>query len=113
MEEITIIKSPLTPLFQRGGCKEEGLFQRGSQELTHTLVRRVLKIFLFMKQRAGLTIILLFMALFLLPAAADAHLVNTGFGTFYDGVVHLFITPSDILVALGLGLLAGLCGAPA
>jgi hydrogenase/urease accessory protein HupE len=56
---------------------------------------------------------LLFMTLILLPAVADAHLVNTGFGTFYDGVVHLFITPSDILVAIGLGLLAGLCGAPA
>ncbi|UCD34128.1 MAG: HupE/UreJ family protein [Nitrospiraceae bacterium] len=47
------------------------------------------------------------------PSPADAHLVNTGFGTFYDGVVHLFITPSDILVAIGLGLLAGLCGAAA
>lgn len=52
------------------------------------------------------------MGLLLLPATADAHLVNTGFGTFYDGVAHLFITPSDILVVLGLGLLAGLCGAP-
>ena len=47
------------------------------------------------------------------PSPAEAHLVNTGFGTFYDGVVHLFITPSDILVATGFGLLAGLCGAPA
>jgi urease accessory protein len=53
------------------------------------------------------------MSLLLLRGSADAHLVNTGFGTFYDGVVHLFITPSDILVALGLGLLAGLCGASA
>lgn len=53
------------------------------------------------------------MTLFLLPAAADAHLVNTGFGTFYNGVVHLFITPSDMLVTIGLGLLAGLCGAAA
>jgi len=68
-------------------------------------------VFLFLKQRTGLTGTLLFMTILLLPAVADAHLVNTGFGTFYDGVAHLFITPSDILVALGLGLLAGLCGA--
>ena len=50
-------------------------------------------------------------ALCLAPQTAHAHLVQTGFGTFYDGVVHLFITPPDLLVAIGLGLLAGLCGA--
>jgi urease accessory protein len=49
----------------------------------------------------------------LAPGEAHAHLVQTGFGTFYDGVVHLFITPPDLLVAIGLGLLAGLCGASA
>jgi len=73
----------------------------------------VRNVFLFLKQRTGLTGTMLFMTILLLPATADAHLVNTGFGTFYDGVAHLFITPSDILVVLGLGLLAGLCGAPA
>ncbi|MDX1814725.1 MAG: hypothetical protein R3239_02095, partial [Thermodesulfobacteriota bacterium] len=52
-------------------------------------------------------------ALCLAPQTAHAHLVQTGFGTFYDGVVHLFITPPDLLVAIGLGLLAGLCGAAA
>lgn len=66
-----------------------------------------------MKLCTGLTATLSFVTLFLFPAAAEAHLVNTGFGTFYDGLVHLFITPSDILVAIGLGLLAGLCGAAA
>jgi hydrogenase/urease accessory protein HupE len=71
------------------------------------------KSFLCLKQPTRLLCPLLFMTLFLLPAAADAHLVNTGFGTFYDGVVHLFITPSDMLVTIGLGLLAGLCGAAA
>jgi urease accessory protein len=54
-----------------------------------------------------------FAALCLSPQAAHAHLVQTGFGTFYDGVVHLFITPPDLLVAIGLGLLAGLGGAAA
>jgi len=42
--------------------------------------------------------------------SADAHLVQTGFGTFYDGVVHLLITPTDLLVVIGFGLLAGLGG---
>ncbi|MGB7970682.1 MAG: HupE/UreJ family protein [Candidatus Deferrimicrobiaceae bacterium] len=50
------------------------------------------------------------LALCLAPQTAHAHLVQTGFGTFYDGVVHLFITLPDLLVASGLGLLAGLCG---
>jgi urease accessory protein len=52
----------------------------------------------------------LFTILCLSPLDAHAHLVQTGFGTFYDGITHLLITPSDILVVIGLGLLAGLCG---
>lgn len=52
-------------------------------------------------------------ALCITPQTAHAHLVQTGFGTFYDGVVHLFITPPDLLVAIGIGLLAGLCGVAA
>lgn len=47
---------------------------------------------------------------YIAPSEAHAHLVQTGFGTFYDGITHLLITPPDILVAIGLGLLAGLCG---
>jgi urease accessory protein len=53
------------------------------------------------------------LALCLAPQTVHAHLVQTGFGTFYDGVVHLFLTPPDLLVAIGLGLLAGLCGSAA
>jgi urease accessory protein len=49
----------------------------------------------------------------LAPMSAHAHLVQTGFGTFYDGLVHLVLTPADLLVVLGLGLLAGSCGAAA
>ena len=49
----------------------------------------------------------------LIPMSAHAHLVQTGFGTFYDGMVHLVITPADLLVVLGFGLLAGSCGAAA
>lgn len=42
--------------------------------------------------------------------AARAHLVNTGFGPFYDGLVHPFLTPEDLLPVVALTLLAGLRG---
>ncbi len=47
----------------------------------------------------------------LLPAVADAHLVNTGLGPFYDGVSHFALTPEDVAPALAMALLAGLRGA--
>ncbi len=47
------------------------------------------------------------------PAAAEAHLVNTGLGPFYDGVSHFGLTPEDLLPALALALLAGQRGARA
>ncbi len=46
----------------------------------------------------------------LTAAPTSAHLVQTGFGTFYDGIVHLALTPVDLLVVLGLGFLSGLRG---
>ena len=52
-------------------------------------------------------------ALFLLPATAQAHLVNTGLGPFYDGVSHFGLTPEDLLPALALALLAGQRGSKA
>jgi urease accessory protein len=45
------------------------------------------------------------------PAGADAHLVSTGFGLFYDGVTHLALSPDDLLSVLAIALLSGLCGA--
>ena len=42
--------------------------------------------------------------------SAQAHLMNTGFGPFYDGLTHLFVTPEDLLPVIALGLLAGLRG---
>jgi urease accessory protein len=39
-----------------------------------------------------------------------AHLMNTGFGPFYDGLLHLFVTPEDLLPVLALTLFAGLRG---
>jgi hydrogenase/urease accessory protein HupE len=44
---------------------------------------------------------------------AHAHLVETGFGAYYDGVVHLALTPSDLLVVVALALLAGQRGTQA
>jgi hydrogenase/urease accessory protein HupE len=39
-------------------------------------------------------------------APADAHLVDTGFGDFYDGIAHLAVTPADVLVLIACALLA-------
>lgn len=46
------------------------------------------------------------------PGHANAHLVNSGFGPFYDGIAHLFVTPEDVLAVVALALLAGLGGKP-
>ena len=50
-------------------------------------------------------------AVIAMPAAARAHLVNTGLGPFYDGISHFALTPEDLLPALAIALLAGLRGA--
>ena len=45
-----------------------------------------------------------------LAGPARAHLVQTGFGGFYDGIVHLVITPADVLAVLAIASYAGLRG---
>ena len=57
--------------------------------------------------RAALLIVLL---LVLLPRTASAHLVESGFGDFYDGALHLMVTPGDLLIVVGIALLGGLQG---
>lgn len=52
-------------------------------------------------------------AALLAPSGAEAHLVQTGFGPFYDGISHLALTPDDLLSVVALALLAGLGGARA
>ena len=47
------------------------------------------------------------------PAVAQAHLVNSGLGPFYDGALHLLLSPSDLLGLVAAALLAGLRGARA
>lgn len=39
--------------------------------------------------------------------SAHAHLVETGFGAFYDGLAHLALTPADLLVVIAVALVAG------
>ena len=48
-----------------------------------------------------------------IPAVAQAHLVNSGLGPFYDGALHLLLSPGDLLGLVAAALLAGLRGARA
>ena len=42
-----------------------------------------------------------------------AHLVTTGLGPVYDGILHLLTTPEDLVPSIALALYAGLRGAEA
>jgi urease accessory protein len=53
---------------------------------------------------------LTFVITLIVAPSAHAHLMNTGFGPFYDGLTHLFVTPEDLLPVIALALLAGLRG---
>jgi hypothetical protein len=39
---------------------------------------------------------LILVATLSIAPSARAHLVNTGFGPFDDGLTHLFVTPEDL-----------------
>lgn len=43
--------------------------------------------------------------------SADAHLVTTGLGPLYDGLVHFVLAPEDLVPTLALAAFAGLRGA--
>ena len=47
---------------------------------------------------------------FLCPSPASAHLNSTGMGPMYDGLLHFFLSPEDIVPVVALALLAGLRG---
>jgi urease accessory protein len=49
-------------------------------------------------------------ALLVISQNADAHLVSTGAGPFYDGTAHFFLTFEEILPVVALSLFAGLRG---
>jgi urease accessory protein len=74
----------------------------------HLLARRAC---ILLPPKAVLRLVLLaFGALLLAPSMAHAHLVTTGLGPFYDGAMHLALSPDDLLGLLAAALLAGLCG---
>ena len=50
-------------------------------------------------------------SLTLTPVAAQAHLLVTGMGPLYDGVLHFGFSPEDFLPVIVFGLFAGLRGA--
>jgi len=50
-------------------------------------------------------------ALLVAAPGAQAHLMNSGFGPFYDGLAHPFVVAEDLIPVVALGLLAGLGGA--
>lgn len=52
---------------------------------------------------------LLLLAL-LAATPAQAHLMNSGFGPFYDGLAHPLLSPDDLLPAAAVALLGGLTG---
>jgi len=64
-----------------------------------------------MRSRRWWTLWLVVSALLTAEAPAQAHVLNTGFGPFYDGLTHPFVTPEDLLPVVALTLLAGLRGA--
>lgn len=49
-------------------------------------------------------------ALTLWPLNAYAHLISSGLGPVYDGIIHFALTPEDLIPALALALFAGLRG---
>jgi urease accessory protein len=62
-------------------------------------------------RRPRLILFWLALAIALMAApSAHAHLMNTGFGPFSDGLTHLFVTPEDLLPVIALALTAGLRG---
>src|ERR1700731_2111833 len=62
-------------------------------------------------RRPRLILFWLTLAIALIAApSAHAHLMNTGFGPFSDGLTHLVVTPEDLLPVIALSLWAGLRG---
>jgi hydrogenase/urease accessory protein HupE len=47
------------------------------------------------------------------PTPSHAHLVDSGLGPFYDGALHLMLTPMDLVGLATLSLFVGLQGARA
>lgn len=46
-----------------------------------------------------------------LPETAQAHLIQSGLGPVYDGMLHCLLTPTNIVSVLALAILTGMQGA--
>jgi hydrogenase/urease accessory protein HupE len=44
------------------------------------------------------------------PRTAQAHLVTSGGGPFFDGLIHFYVSPDDFLTVLAVALFSGLSG---
>ena len=51
-----------------------------------------------------------FVMLAALPDAAQAHLVTSGLGPLYDGILHLLLSPDDLVPVLAMAVVAGMNG---
>jgi hydrogenase/urease accessory protein HupE len=54
--------------------------------------------------------IIAILALLLMQASAQAHLVTTGLGPVYDGIGHFSLSPDDSIPVVALAILAGMRG---
>jgi urease accessory protein len=63
--------------------------------------------------RRALTFVVLATSMLILPRLAQAHLVTSGLGPYYDGALHLLMSPVDLLGLVAVALLAGRRGAQA
>jgi len=52
-----------------------------------------------------------FAVFFLFPSPPSVHLNSTGMGPVYDGLLHFFTSPEDIVPVVALAMFAGLRGA--
>lgn len=69
---------------------------------------------LIMFRRGGTGVFLaVLLAIVALPRTAQAHLVTSGGGPFFDGWVHFCVSPDDFLTVVALALFSGLAGKPA
>jgi urease accessory protein len=49
-------------------------------------------------------------AIVVTPRTAQAHLVTSGGGPFFDGLIHFCVSPDDFLTVLAMALFGGLSG---
>jgi hydrogenase/urease accessory protein HupE len=63
--------------------------------------------------RRAFTVAALAPSLLVLPRLAQAHLVTSGLGPYYDGALHLLMSPGDLLGLVAVAFLAGRHGTQA